>query len=111
MFGCVQARASMQAEMAIKEAEAERQRARIKELEAMQQRLEEALQQEIKARQDEEAFRYAQAGWAAAHKHCWATHPCSVSHTDVITGLFGALFAFSIKCTGLCLTKQGAKTL
>ncbi|XP_055024397.1 differentially expressed in FDCP 6 homolog [Misgurnus anguillicaudatus] len=56
-----EARASMQAEMALKEAEAERQRTRIKELEAMQQRLEEALQQEIKARQDEEAFRYAQA--------------------------------------------------
>uniref|UniRef100_A0A671KKI2 DEF6 guanine nucleotide exchange factor a n=1 Tax=Sinocyclocheilus anshuiensis TaxID=1608454 RepID=A0A671KKI2_9TELE len=56
-----EARASMQAEMALKEAEAERQRKRIKELEAMQQRLEEALQQEIKARQDEEAFRYAQA--------------------------------------------------
>lgn len=61
LFVCVQARASMQAEMALKEAEAERQRTRIKELEAMQQRLEEALQQEIKARQDEEAFRYAQA--------------------------------------------------
>ncbi len=82
MFGCVQARASMQAEMALKEAEAERQRTRIKELEAMQQRLEEALQQEIKARQDEEAFRYAHARWAAAHQQCWATHTCSVSHTN-----------------------------
>lgn len=51
----------MQAEMALKEAEAEKQRQRIVELEDMQQRLEEALQQEIKARQDEEAFRYAQA--------------------------------------------------
>uniref|UniRef100_A0A3B3T890 DEF6 guanine nucleotide exchange factor a n=1 Tax=Paramormyrops kingsleyae TaxID=1676925 RepID=A0A3B3T890_9TELE len=56
-----EARASMQAEMALKEAEAERQRKRIRELEEMQQRLEEALQVEIKARQDEEAFRYAQA--------------------------------------------------
>uniref|UniRef100_W5N0X0 DEF6 guanine nucleotide exchange factor a n=1 Tax=Lepisosteus oculatus TaxID=7918 RepID=W5N0X0_LEPOC len=56
-----QARASMQAEMALKEAEADRQRKRIRELEEMQQRLEEALHLEIKARQDEEAFRYAQA--------------------------------------------------
>ncbi|KFV71669.1 Differentially expressed in FDCP 6, partial [Dryobates pubescens] len=56
-----QARASMQAEMVLKEAEAERQRRRILELEAMQQRLQEALQQEVKARQDEEAVRYAQA--------------------------------------------------
>ncbi|NXP29964.1 DEFI6 protein, partial [Scytalopus superciliaris] len=56
-----QARASMQAEMVLKEAEAERQRKRILELEAMQQGLEEALQQEVKARQDEEAVRYAQA--------------------------------------------------
>nr|XP_006628592.1 PREDICTED: differentially expressed in FDCP 6 homolog [Lepisosteus oculatus] len=55
------ARASMQAEMALKEAEADRQRKRIRELEEMQQRLEEALHLEIKARQDEEAFRYAQA--------------------------------------------------
>ncbi|NXC10575.1 DEFI6 protein, partial [Orthonyx spaldingii] len=56
-----QARASMQAEMVLKEAEAERQRKRIVELEAMQERLQEALQQEVKARQDEEAVRYAQA--------------------------------------------------
>ncbi|XP_036389373.1 differentially expressed in FDCP 6 homolog [Megalops cyprinoides] len=56
-----QARATMQAEMALKEAEAERQRKRIGELEEMQQRLEEALSLEIKARQDEEAFRFAQA--------------------------------------------------
>ncbi|KAG7477635.1 hypothetical protein MATL_G00071780 [Megalops atlanticus] len=56
-----EAQASMQAEMALKEAEAERQRKRIQELEEMQQRLEEALRLEIKARQDEEAFRYAQA--------------------------------------------------
>ncbi|NXF95251.1 DEFI6 protein, partial [Eubucco bourcierii] len=56
-----QARASMQAEMVLKEAEAERQRRRILELEDMQQRLQEALQQEVKARQDEEAVRYAQA--------------------------------------------------
>ncbi|KAH0618818.1 hypothetical protein JD844_018308 [Phrynosoma platyrhinos] len=56
-----QARASMQAEMVLKEAEAERQRKRITELEEMQQRLQDALQQEVKARQDEEAVRYAQA--------------------------------------------------
>ncbi|XP_030634202.1 differentially expressed in FDCP 6 homolog [Chanos chanos] len=56
-----EARASMQAEMVLKEAEAERQRRRIRELEEMQLHLEEALHQEIKARQDEEACRYAQA--------------------------------------------------
>ncbi|KFO93174.1 Differentially expressed in FDCP 6 [Buceros rhinoceros silvestris] len=56
-----QARASMQAEMVLKEAEAERQRKRIMELEDMQERLQEALQQEVKARQDEESVRYAQA--------------------------------------------------
>lgn len=52
----------MQAEMALKEEEAQRQKKRIQELEEMQKRLEEALQQEIKARIDEEAFRLAQAG-------------------------------------------------
>ncbi|NWZ28196.1 DEFI6 protein, partial [Asarcornis scutulata] len=56
-----QARASMQAEMVLKEAEAERQRKRITELEEMQERLQEALQQEVKARHDEESVRYAQA--------------------------------------------------
>ncbi|XP_054650677.1 differentially expressed in FDCP 6 homolog [Dunckerocampus dactyliophorus] len=60
-----EARVSMQAEMALKEEEAERQRKRIHELEEMQKRLEEALQQEIKARLDEEAFRYTQAGLLA----------------------------------------------
>ncbi|XP_031701545.1 differentially expressed in FDCP 6 homolog [Anarrhichthys ocellatus] len=60
-----EARVSMQAEMVLKEEEAERQRKRIKELEEMQKRLEEALQLEIKARMDEEAFRYAQAGLLA----------------------------------------------
>uniref|UniRef100_A0A3Q1J4Z3 PH domain-containing protein n=1 Tax=Anabas testudineus TaxID=64144 RepID=A0A3Q1J4Z3_ANATE len=60
-----EARVSMQAEMALKEEEAEKQRKRIQELEEMQKRLEEALQQEIKARLDEEAFRYAQAGLLA----------------------------------------------
>lgn len=60
-----EARVSMQAEMALKEEEAERQRKRIHELEEMQKRLEEALQQEIKARLDEEAFRLAQAGLLA----------------------------------------------
>lgn len=57
----LQARANMQAEMVLKEAEAERQRKRITELEEMQQRLQDALHQEVKARQDEEAVRYAQA--------------------------------------------------
>ncbi|XP_010782697.1 differentially expressed in FDCP 6 homolog isoform X1 [Notothenia coriiceps] len=57
-----EARVSMQAEMVLKEEEAERQRKRIQELEEMQKRLEEALQLEIKARRDEEVFRYAQAG-------------------------------------------------
>lgn len=56
----------MQAEMALKEEEAQRQRKRIQELEEMQKRLEEALQQEIKARMDEEAFRLAQAGYGHA---------------------------------------------
>uniref|UniRef100_A0A8C2U3T4 DEF6 guanine nucleotide exchange factor n=1 Tax=Coturnix japonica TaxID=93934 RepID=A0A8C2U3T4_COTJA len=55
-----QARASMQAEMVLKEEEAERQRKRIMELEEMQERLQEALQQEVKARHDEESVRYAQ---------------------------------------------------
>ncbi|XP_061549259.1 differentially expressed in FDCP 6 homolog isoform X2 [Phycodurus eques] len=58
-------RISMQAEMALKEEEAERQRKRIRELEDMQKQQEEALQQEIRARLDEEAFRYAQAGLLA----------------------------------------------
>ncbi|XP_041701376.1 differentially expressed in FDCP 6 homolog isoform X2 [Coregonus clupeaformis] len=57
-----ESRASMQAEMILKEEEAERQRKRIKELEGMQTSLEEALHLEIKARQDEEVFRYAQTG-------------------------------------------------
>ncbi|XP_020855241.1 differentially expressed in FDCP 6 homolog isoform X1 [Phascolarctos cinereus] len=55
-----QARASMQAEMEMKEEEAVRQRQRISELEEMQQRLQEALQLEVKARRDEESMRYAQ---------------------------------------------------
>ncbi|XP_011842275.1 PREDICTED: differentially expressed in FDCP 6 homolog [Mandrillus leucophaeus] len=57
---CVEARASMQAEMELKEEEAARQRQRIKELEEMQQRLQEALQLEVKARRDEESVRLAQ---------------------------------------------------
>ncbi|XP_010879223.1 differentially expressed in FDCP 6 homolog isoform X2 [Esox lucius] len=56
-----EARASMQVEMAMKEVETERQRRRIRELEDMQLRLEEALHQEIRARQDEESYRLAQA--------------------------------------------------
>lgn len=55
-----QARASMQAEMELKKEEAARQRQRIQELEDMQQRLEEALHLEVKARRDEEAVRLAQ---------------------------------------------------
>lgn len=55
-----QARASMQAEMELKKEEAARQRQRIQELEEMQQRLEEALHLEVKARRDEEAVRLAQ---------------------------------------------------
>ncbi|KAJ1139035.1 hypothetical protein NDU88_005412 [Pleurodeles waltl] len=53
-----QMRASMKAEMALKEEEANRQRKRIKELEEMQEKLQDALRQEIKARQDEQAMRY-----------------------------------------------------
>lgn len=56
-----EARASMQAEMQQKELEALRQRQRIQELEQLQDRLQEALAQEIKARQDEEEYRHAQA--------------------------------------------------
>lgn len=60
LFLPVQARASMQAEMELKKEEAARQRQRIEELEEMQERLQEALQLEVKARQDEEAVRLAQ---------------------------------------------------
>ncbi|XP_071238615.1 differentially expressed in FDCP 6 homolog isoform X4 [Salvelinus alpinus] len=56
-----EARASIQAEMALKEVETERQRRRIRELEVMQLRLEEALHQEMRARQDEEIYFLAQA--------------------------------------------------
>ncbi|XP_018416104.1 PREDICTED: differentially expressed in FDCP 6 homolog isoform X1 [Nanorana parkeri] len=56
-----EARASMQAEMQQKEMEASRQKQRIQELEQLQDRLQEALAQEIKARQDEEEYRHAQA--------------------------------------------------
>ncbi|GCC24307.1 hypothetical protein chiPu_0002707 [Chiloscyllium punctatum] len=55
-----QARASMEAEMVLKEAEADRQKKRIRELEDMQKLLEEALHAEVTARQEEEAKRYAQ---------------------------------------------------
>ncbi|XP_071993294.1 differentially expressed in FDCP 6 homolog isoform X2 [Engystomops pustulosus] len=56
-----EARVSMQAEMQQKEMEAIRQKERIQELEQLQDRLKEALSQEIKARQDEEEYRHAQA--------------------------------------------------
>ena len=46
----------MQAEMELKKEEAARQRQRIKELEEMQERLQEALQLEVKARQDKRAM-------------------------------------------------------
>uniref|UniRef100_A0A8K9XTY6 DEF6 guanine nucleotide exchange factor n=1 Tax=Oncorhynchus mykiss TaxID=8022 RepID=A0A8K9XTY6_ONCMY len=55
------ARASIQAEMALKDVETERQRRRIRELEVMQLHLEEALHQEMRARQDEEVYFLAQA--------------------------------------------------
>ncbi|XP_066465072.1 differentially expressed in FDCP 6 homolog [Eleutherodactylus coqui] len=53
-------RASMQAEMQQKEIEAMHHKQRIQELEQLQERLQEALAQEIKARQDEEEYRHAQ---------------------------------------------------
>ncbi|XP_063810980.1 differentially expressed in FDCP 6 homolog isoform X2 [Pseudophryne corroboree] len=56
-----EARASMQAEMQQKEMEALRQKQRIRELEQLQELLQDALAQEIKARQDEEEYRHAQA--------------------------------------------------
>ncbi|XP_075470179.1 differentially expressed in FDCP 6 homolog isoform X2 [Ascaphus truei] len=55
-----EARASMQAEMLMKEAEATRQKQRIHELEQLQEHLQEALNQEIRARRDEEEYRQAQ---------------------------------------------------
>ncbi|NP_001083435.1 differentially expressed in FDCP 6 homolog [Xenopus laevis] len=56
-----EARASMQAEMQLKETEAVQQKQRIQELEQLQDHLQEALAQEIRARHDEEAFRHAQS--------------------------------------------------
>lgn len=71
--------------MALKEEEAQRQKKRIQELEEMQKRLEEALQQEIKARMDEEAFRLAQAGYGYISKADkslvvwdWSSHTCEL---------------------------------
>lgn len=72
----VKARVSMQAEMVLKEEEAERQRKRIQELEEMQKRLEEALHLEIKARRDEEVFRYAQAGLSVIF-----SYPSTLTHS------------------------------
>lgn len=80
MLLLLKARVSMQAEMALKEEEAERQRKRIHELEEMQKRLEEALQQEIKARLDEEAFRLAQTGYCCIPPPL--THSNTLSHHD-----------------------------
>ncbi|KAM4699803.1 differentially expressed in FDCP 6 homolog isoform 2-T2 [Discoglossus pictus] len=56
-----EARATMQAEMQLKETETVRQRQRIAELEKLQEHLQEALAQEIRARHDEEEYRNAQA--------------------------------------------------
>ncbi|XP_053313839.1 differentially expressed in FDCP 6 homolog [Spea bombifrons] len=56
-----EARATMQAEMQLKEMEAMSQKQRICELEQLQQHLQEALAQEIRARRDEEDYRHAQA--------------------------------------------------
>lgn len=84
----------MQAEMALKEEEAQRQKKRIQELEEMQKRLEEALQLEIKARLDEEAFRLAQAGYG---------EPPSLTHTHTHTQLHFSLIR-------VCLFGFGAHT-
>uniref|UniRef100_A0A8C5M0E9 PH domain-containing protein n=1 Tax=Leptobrachium leishanense TaxID=445787 RepID=A0A8C5M0E9_9ANUR len=56
-----EARATMQAEMQLKDMEATQQRQRIRELEQLQDHLQEALVQEIRARRDEEEYRQAQA--------------------------------------------------
>lgn len=64
--------------MVLKEAEAERQRKRIVELEEMQERLQEALHQEVKARQDEESVRYAQARYDREIPSFLLTPQCTV---------------------------------
>ncbi|XP_072279015.1 differentially expressed in FDCP 6 homolog isoform X6 [Pyxicephalus adspersus] len=81
-----EARASMQAEMQQKELEALRQRQRIQELEQLQDRLQEALAQEIKARQDEEEYRRAQAKAASTASirqfwECWMFYVTTVCYS------------------------------
>ncbi|XP_051551163.1 differentially expressed in FDCP 6 homolog [Myxocyprinus asiaticus] len=55
-----EARADLCAEVAVRDLEAEHQRRRIKELEDLHHRLQEALEQQIRARQEEETYRYTQ---------------------------------------------------
>ncbi|XP_056304315.1 differentially expressed in FDCP 6 homolog [Danio aesculapii] len=55
-----EARANLRAEVAVRDLEAEHQQRRIRELEDLHQRLQEALQLQIRARQEEETYRYTQ---------------------------------------------------
>uniref|UniRef100_A0A672LB85 DEF6 guanine nucleotide exchange factor n=1 Tax=Sinocyclocheilus grahami TaxID=75366 RepID=A0A672LB85_SINGR len=55
-----EARANLCAEVAVRDLEAEHQQRRIKELEDLHHRLQEALEQQIRARQEEETYRYTQ---------------------------------------------------
>ncbi|XP_016314834.1 differentially expressed in FDCP 6 homolog isoform X2 [Sinocyclocheilus anshuiensis] len=55
-----EARANLRAEVAVRDLEAEHQQRRIKELEDLHHRLQEALEQQIRARQEEETYRYTQ---------------------------------------------------
>ncbi|XP_016371132.1 differentially expressed in FDCP 6 homolog [Sinocyclocheilus rhinocerous] len=52
--------ANLRAEVAVRDLEAEHQQRRIKELEDLHHRLQEALEQQIRARQEEETYRYTQ---------------------------------------------------
>lgn len=73
----------MREEMALKEQEAQRQQRRIRELEDLQQRLQEALHQEIRARQDEENYRYTQARYTHTCEHTF-THMHAHIHTHSV---------------------------
>uniref|UniRef100_A0A8C1DZ85 DEF6 guanine nucleotide exchange factor b n=1 Tax=Cyprinus carpio carpio TaxID=630221 RepID=A0A8C1DZ85_CYPCA len=55
-----EARANLCAEVAVRDLEAEHQQRRIRELEDLHHRLQEALEQQIRARQEEETYRYTQ---------------------------------------------------
>ncbi|XP_067271286.1 differentially expressed in FDCP 6 homolog [Pseudorasbora parva] len=55
-----EARANLRAEVAVRDLEAEHQRKRIRELEDLHHKLQEALEQQIRARQEEETYRYTQ---------------------------------------------------